>query len=193
MYFSYDHSNPFNGIINFWRVNYNEQFKNLLSVEASSIVSAPCKARYAIDNTSNYWIALEGDQSYIKFVLPSPILAEGYLIKTSNNRPNSCHPKTWVMESSLDGVQNILSQEYSDENQLNNNNAFKYFTMEKGLYQIFIIKPLTSYASNCVNRFDLNEFELYGTLLLNRKLTCKQHNNYIKQLHLISLLIITIK
>ena len=142
----YDLSDPFNGVINYLRVNEPDKFNNFLTVEVNSIRSGRLP-RNAIDGTEKYWIGEEGNNSYIKFLLPYPVKTNGYLIRTSNNPIGQCHPKSWKFEASLDGVQNTISKDDQDYGKLNNPLEYAHFVIEEGIYQTFIITPLTSYHS----------------------------------------------
>ena len=122
--FSYNHSNPFNGVINYLRTYEVSKFNNFLTVESSPFYSGG-QPRYSIDNTSNYWIGIEGDRTFIRYTMPYPIRSEGYVIMTSNYSENNCHPRTWILEASLDGLRNNISKEYSDDGTLNNKNGYK--------------------------------------------------------------------
>ena len=183
-YFAYNYSDPFNGVINYLRVNEVDKFNNFLTVEATSSEDTAWP-RNTIDQTQLYWIAKPNEQPYIKFLLPYPVKVNGYLIQTSNNPPGECHPKTWRFEASLDGIKNKISKEYYDNGKLNNNLAYSYFELEKGVYQSFKIMPLTSYRDDlCPQRFDFNEFEVYGTILFPNESTCAKNSFKMKLLYI---------
>ena len=184
----YDLSDPFNGVINYLRVNEPDKFNNFLTVEVNSIRSGRLP-RNAIDGTEKYWIGEEGNNSYIKFSLPYPVKTNGYLIRTSNNPIGQCHPKSWKFEASLDGVQNTISKDDQDYGKLNNPLEYAHFVIEEGIYQTFKITPLTSHNSGCTKRFDINEFEIYGTIIFPNELTCS-HKNYVNILHFINLMVV---
>ena len=188
MHFSYNSDDPLNGIINYLRVNETDKFNNFLSVEVQSSGSAVGKPRDTIERNEQYWVDNENDLSPITYLLPYPIRAEGYVIQTSNNPPGKCHPKTWILEAFLDGVKNKLSEEYSDGGQLNGNLKYAYFEIKSEIYQSFKIIPLTSYRSDCVKRFDFNEFEIFGTIILPHAFSCS-HNTNVNILRLIYLFI----
>ena len=187
-HFAYNSSDPLNGVINYLREYEPDKFNNFLTVQVDSSGSSVGKPRYTIDKTELYWNDNRNDQSPITYLMPYPIKTDGYLIQTSNNDPGVCHPKSWKFEASLDGVNNKISKEYSDGGKLNNRLASAYFEIKKDIYQTFKIIPLTSYRYDCVKRFDLNEFEIYGTILFPNESTCS--NNKIETLVALIYLII---
>ena len=160
---------PNNGLINYLYKNHQKVY-NSIFVNATSTYSVNNNPRNAIDfNPDKYWIGTQTEQSIITFYIPFGFNIEGYLIKTTKFEPTSsiCHPKEWNFYVSKDGYNLILKQNYNDEetNEMQHANAYKYIEYEHpGIYQFFHVECVSTYCTQSQFNFDLESFELYGTI-----------------------------
>ena len=173
-FFYSEETYPKNGLIYYLYSEYKD-FYNSIVVSATSSVKGS-DPRNTIDFTSKYWHGDVGPRANITFFIPFPIKIIGYTIQTSDLSPGSniCHPKEWIFSVSEDGETKLYSQKYDDSitGEMNIKNTHKYIEFKHhGTYQFFHIDAINSYCDQARN-FDLNEFDVYGTIDMHNKEKC---------------------
>ena len=168
MEFTYNSDTPTQGIL--WHLYNNNNgipYSNLVLAKSSSHYSADYIPEYAIDfNDDKYWHAAANKQlgEYITIISLYKIKLKGYLIKTSKYGANSCHPRYWSFATSVDGIHYVKNISFEDKTgQMNSNSRYQYVPYSSQKVQFFRIY-VTGLSYGNVNRFDLNQVELFGTL-----------------------------
>ena len=175
--FEYNEADPTNGILYSMFSKGKEYYENNVFVRTSSCPDS--KTGYeAIDfNNDAYWIAANNQApgEYITIISVIPIKIRGYVIQTSKLQSNCCHPQHWSMATSFDGVNYIHNETYDDtDNHMNNYFSHKYIEYPTNIARYFRIYVTgKSYCGHY--NFDLNQVELFGTLLNKyyRNISCR--------------------
>lgn len=187
MRFSYNENRPLEGIL--WHLYKNKKipFSKTVFTSATSELSGSLASKFAVDfNKVTYWHAAANKEvgEYITISIIYPISLTGYAIQTSTSKPNHCHPRHWAFSVSKDGMSYVNSTAYDDENGYMNNNSriihIPYQSQEVRFFRVNITGP--SYCG--LNRMDVAQVELFGTIEIFKGKTCVQkpswnHNFFI--------------
>ena len=86
------------------------------------------------------------------------------------------HPRHWAFSVSKDDINYVNNTAYDDKNNyMNNNLKTLYVPYQSQQVRFFRITITGAAYCGAINRIDLNQVELYGTLYKNifRDITCK--------------------
>ena len=189
---TYNSRNPTDGLLHYLFIkNRNWYFENI-KTNATSIYEIEnhnqnFDSKNAIDfDDDKYWTSKEIDdeEQFWELQLPFPINITSYVIQSWEG---SCHPKSWGFAASNDGITFENRENYTDEdNSMNFSYSHANIEYNYGFYQYFRLYVTNiSYCDN--KRFDLNQFELYGSMNLTEPfqyLTCSYPTS--PRIHLLS-------
>ena len=150
------------GIIEFLRKRGKQ---NLIIVEADSEEQQIRKKEYAIDNdNSTFWVSKpnNGYNQYLSIEIPNiKMLVTGYMLYY----PESCIPKQWEFQTSLDKSNWTIADSQSTSIMSNHEyNKFKTGpTIAK--YFRFVHKGPNGCPTIPDSRFHIAELDIYGSLL----------------------------
>lgn len=134
--FSYQSSNPFNGIINYLTklTNGNVQLNKTIEITCSNLWCGNYEAVVDYNNESGH-AHVHGEPKWLKFDFKNRKLQiDSYLIKSAHTDSNShCsyYLKNWKIEISLDGNQWTTIDERSNDSELNGNYKMHIFNLSK--------------------------------------------------------------
>ena len=169
--FKFESDEKFNGIINHFRSKSNE---NKINITASSINSndeAPINS-ILFENKDNYFASKDEKNSWIcyefkdNFVIPTD-----YTIRSPSFAINSQHPRSWVIEGSINSNDWIILDEQKDCSFMNGPSYVHTFHISKSNKIKFIRIRETdknwwlNSISNSNYNLAISAFEIYGSLI----------------------------
>ena len=155
-----------------FNLEVQHNFQVSLAIRASSIDASDYSPSNATiyENQKKYYVSHCQENSWIKFEFKSNKVAPiSYQIMSYRGRQNFDHPKSWVIEGTINDEDNIWvpldeRKNYPDINesyrtyiiQISNRNSEEF---------LFIRMRLTGLNWHNSNSFIINSFEIYGELI----------------------------
>ncbi|KAK8871534.1 hypothetical protein M9Y10_007265 [Tritrichomonas musculus] len=171
--FSLDDQNPFNGIFNFLKRKSSDKIEAEVDITASSCYSDNadwCQPKnvvlfddlykcYESKNLPNSWISFDFKE---KRVIPT-----NYTIRSRDIDSNFIHPKSWVIEGSIDNESWTILDRQNNCSRLNGKSLIYTFSLSNQQFVEFryIRMRAVSPSWHGSNYFAINSFEIYGRLI----------------------------
>ena len=166
---SFSEKNEFNGIFNYLRNKTSNNIESAINITASSIYSSsyhPKDVTY-FDDKNKFFISQNMQNSWICFDFKEyRVIPTAYTIRTTTSSfAGNCHPKSWIIEGSVDNESWETIDNVNNCSYLNGFGCTHTFTINKERskeFKLIRMKQISSHSS--VNFFYINSFELYGKL-----------------------------
>ena len=165
--FNYDENYGFNGILNYIKKKSKDYSTEIEIVPSSFPRDSDPKNIILFNEKSEHFKSKDEKNSwiYIKF-LKSSVIPKMYTIRSIDAGENSAHPKSWVIEGSIDGIDWDILDKQIDCNYLNGKclvHTFPIEDIEKNYECLRFRLTDTNWYNN--NKLCINCIEFYGILL----------------------------
>ncbi|KAK8888270.1 hypothetical protein M9Y10_039335 [Tritrichomonas musculus] len=168
----YNDNQHFSGIVNYLRNNSSEDISSVINITASSnlnkekyipnnlVLFNDNKKNFLSDNKQNSWFCFDFKNCRV--------ILMNYTIRTARMpTTNDCHPKSWVIEGSIDNETWEKIDEVNDCSELNGESLVYTFTVKNQSskeYQYIRMKQTGKSWSN-QDYLAVDSFELFGILI----------------------------
>ncbi|KAK8870689.1 hypothetical protein M9Y10_008576 [Tritrichomonas musculus] len=164
----YEKNYEFDGIINYLSNNSQLSIYDAIKITSSSTYwdHSPRNA-VLYDDHSKYFFSQNQENSWICFDFKKyKIIPKNYSVKSHDNLPNNCHPRSWVIEGSNDNNTWEIVDEQKDCSLLNGNLLASTFTIQNidNKEYRFLRMRQTQSCWNGSNNFSIDSIEFYGSL-----------------------------
>ena len=169
---SFSEKNEFKGIINYLKNETSNKIENAMDITASSIYSSsPCYQPINVtifNDKSKYFISQSKENSWICFDFKEHrVIPTAYTIGTTTSTfAGNCHPKSWIIEGSVDNMSWETIDEVKNCSYLNGYGLTHTFTIDKEKSKEFKSIRMKQISSQSGDRYlYISSFELYGELI----------------------------